>query len=827
MQFDPVLKGLQRVTQAPVRYFTQIEHIGVTPEGQEFSDMLIICLGEHGFFIVNKAMDRLQGEVAYTHIDKVSEQKDKKRDPNIIQLELSPNRSPLMPARVTFATSSKEVFLKHLRCYWQTDYMWRLNKVATLKVFKENIPTKRKAVSAASMPLLIEPRKGYRREPFMGYYFFMSSLFNSHPLQDEWKGKMQAGENENIELTLSIDIMDLQPVESMKSELRNKAEARAVTLADGHRFWYIRNTQHIKKCNLSGDIASWRGWLVNTRTSNKEIAVLILRRKYIPPLMDTGQDITIMLVSEVPQVDLVPLVSDLGDSFHTFPDNNAPHLEVIERKLNSLLLDEEGYRYYTTHLGFKLSYLTQVQTIIYTLVKLLTKRTPDDSLSSLEKKLRDAVPNIAVVGDIMEVVEKIVMEVGATQPQVRRSWSQKLARFLAYCIDGGLYYGQFTLSTIVTQLVGGQIMDKSDSTTVRKFLNYLLHLRKVNADYTIVADLSAKLKEMKTGDDGKLEDYYNERVMIVLLEEEYIQRELEMSGDFDRMEAILTYFLGSKTTSMDLKCAACRYVIGVYAGKSDNIQLKFVLPQLMECIKSNSAKLATLASTAIVNMTRSNEQVKRELLTEENFLETLKLQLTTPNQALLINLLRAFNNMTSNSTYRKFIGEHLLDDFVHIVLGTGIEGAEYSDDVLAPTVALLTLLARDVESKEKLLQEFHILAVLDKLMDCSEEVQSKILVFMQKMANRGVDLKKQVADLMMEKLTDRLGDVDRIRTGDFVKQLLSLLVLLTTTHDSNVAKFKMFEGVAKLESFKQTKWATDQGVRAPLEKLGSNVAAVS
>lgn len=828
MQFDPVLKGLQRVTQAPVRYFTQIEHLGVDPSGQEFVDNLIICLGEHAFFIVSRGMDKLRGEVAYTHITKISEQKDKKRDPNVILFELSPNRSPTMPARIIFVTSSKEVFLKHLRCYWQTDYMWRLNKVATLKIMKENIPTKRKAISAASQPITIEPRKNYKRELFMGYYFFISNIFTAHKLQDEWQGRFEDGE-----LTLALEVSDLQPAESMKSDLRNKAEARAIVLADGGQFWYITSEIHIKKCNLSGDIASWRGWLTNIRSQverdgrvfTKEICVIVMRRKYIPPLMDTGQDLVITLVHDKAGAEIVDIGRDIADSFHTYPDNNEPHVEVIERKMQSLLLDEEGYRYYTTHLGFKLSYLSQIQTIIYSLIKVMNRNNTDDSLKALDKKIRDQFPTIAPVEDVMTIVEAIVNEVGASQPLIRRSWAQKFARYLAYCIDGGIYYGQFTISMIIGTIASGQVRDRKDLTQLRQITGFLLHLRKVDDDY-VYKDLSIKLKDMKFQDDPKSQlqdDYFNERVMIIFLEEDMIQRELEMSGDFDKLEPLLTYFLGNRNSSIDLKCAVCRYVIGVYASKAENISLKFVLPQLMECIKSNSAKLATLASTAIVNMTRSNEQIKRELLTEENFLEILKSQLSTPNQSLLINLLRAFNNMTTNSTFRKFIGEHLLENFVRIVRGTGIEGAYYMDEVLAPTIAILTILARDSESKEKLIFGFNILAELIKLLDRGEDVQTKVLIFMQKMANRGLDLKGQIGNLLIEQLVEYLSKADQIRTGDFVKALLTLLAVLTTSNDANVAKFRLFDGVAKLESFAQTKWATDQAARAPLEKLNTNV----
>ena len=69
--------------------------------------------------------------------------------------------------------------------------------------------------------------------------------------------------------------------------------------------------QYIKKMNLAGDPAAWDAWAIHLRTgtakdqragdvavdslaAQRDIAVIAARRRYIPPTMDTSQDIVLV-----------------------------------------------------------------------------------------------------------------------------------------------------------------------------------------------------------------------------------------------------------------------------------------------------------------------------------------------------------------------------------------------------------------------------------------------------------------------------------------------------------------------------------------------------
>lgn len=67
-------------------------------------------------------------------------------------------------------------------------------------------------------------------------------------------------------------------------------------------------------------------------------------------------------------------------------------------------------------------------------------------------------------------------------------WYSKIARYLAYCVDGGVLCSQFTLTTLI------QFLDKVNETGDEKKINdeisYLLHIRKIGKDYVRATDSS-------------------------------------------------------------------------------------------------------------------------------------------------------------------------------------------------------------------------------------------------------------------------------------------------------------------------------------------------
>lgn len=66
-------------------------------------------------------------------------------------------------------------------------------------------------------------------------------------------------------------------------------------------------------------------------------------------------------------------------------------------------------------------------------------------------------------------------------------WRQKIARYLAYCIDGGLLQKKFTLQTIIELMDKLEQEQKSD---IEAEIAYLLHCYKRDSPGEIMEDLA-------------------------------------------------------------------------------------------------------------------------------------------------------------------------------------------------------------------------------------------------------------------------------------------------------------------------------------------------
>lgn len=56
---------------------------------------------------------------------------------------MSEDRAEGIPAKVTLITSERATLVNSIKCYYETDYMWRLGKVGLLRQAKENIDVTR------------------------------------------------------------------------------------------------------------------------------------------------------------------------------------------------------------------------------------------------------------------------------------------------------------------------------------------------------------------------------------------------------------------------------------------------------------------------------------------------------------------------------------------------------------------------------------------------------------------------------------------------------------------------------------------------------------
>merc|ERR1719352_154125 len=56
----------------------------------------------------------------------------------------------------------------------------------------------------------------------------------------------------------------------------------------------VRNQHYLKKMNLTNDPAAWVCWELLLKGRDMVTMAVLLRRQYMPPLMDTSQDIALI-----------------------------------------------------------------------------------------------------------------------------------------------------------------------------------------------------------------------------------------------------------------------------------------------------------------------------------------------------------------------------------------------------------------------------------------------------------------------------------------------------------------------------------------------------
>ena len=93
-------------------------------------------------------------------------------------------------------------------------------------------------------------------------------------------------------------------------------------------------------------------------------------------------------------------------------------------------------------------------------------------------------------------------------------WRQKIARYLAYCIDGGLLQKKFTLQTII------ELMDKLEQDAkadIDAEIAYLLHCYKRESPGDIIEDLASAQIDPQNA-------CFNQNVMVALVQYEYLRK---------------------------------------------------------------------------------------------------------------------------------------------------------------------------------------------------------------------------------------------------------------------------------------------------------------
>ena len=195
---------------------------------------------------------------------------------------------------------------------------------------------------------------------------------------------------------------------------------------------------------------------------------------------------------------------------------------LVINKANSLLMDEESMAFYNYHLNIvpKCHHLAvaYVQSILQILARSVPQATTLIRLLRTENPREQKKPR-----EIVREIEKSVNDSNITE-LAKAKWLSKIARYLAYCLDGGLLHSKFTLKTFITLLRDSNINHEEEDIFSEQ-LSFLLHLRQRDqkwrlGDKRLFSDLHQICQ------DGVGDYQFNPKVMCGLIETGWVQKVL-------------------------------------------------------------------------------------------------------------------------------------------------------------------------------------------------------------------------------------------------------------------------------------------------------------
>lgn len=286
---ESLMEGLKELLKCPISFVCVI---------RLHEEDYIFCLGRHSFFFLDKELSKIVCEIYLAHIETVLIET---QHPSALQFQLSENRDSNIPAKMNVFSDDRRLLITHLLAAWKTDYMFRKGKINNLCIYKSQfLDFKHEEIEKKNtLPsLVIDPfayKVGYNRYELKQYCFFLPS---------EYEPRKQVGIYENKEVKnckIMLQITDLMPLEILR-QLGDREELKFYAqiflegiMGDRNDYWIMSSKIYYKRNNLTFDSAQWSGWEIHIKEPRRDSIIIILRRKFIPPIMDNFQDFALVL----------------------------------------------------------------------------------------------------------------------------------------------------------------------------------------------------------------------------------------------------------------------------------------------------------------------------------------------------------------------------------------------------------------------------------------------------------------------------------------------------------------------------------------------------
>jgi len=785
-----------------VRYFGMKEKSAATPI---IGKKLFFCVGKHAIYFLKPDMSSMipGGDVFYAYVAKIVEDTETTTQFLVV---LNENRDAAWVSENLYVESeNRTVLLDHITVAWRADYMWRFGLVQPCPRFAAALTE----MNPQTAKPLVRPFFDHYMSTFQGYTFFLHKFFDDKPNAVSTKNTgsyicREDGREVDIMVHDAERLMDLEKLH--KDHIRWVAiEYKTAIVESMTQCTVVSNRPYIKKMNLSADIALWNCWEMFLVGDRGAVAVILMRRQYVPPLLDMVQDCAVLIRCPLARLDgfgdpasgKLWTFDDISDACRLTADSFSPatqtfsvYVPIIKAKLDALLFDEEAYRWLQNNpllidkneRRMTPKAIKPARRFLKSIIDMIVK---EKSLGQARQSAYEDILNNDMEGDVVhsnpvqmavDFARKAEGVDGTDDKEDRiNAYLKRVARYFAYCVDGGILGMKFGIDNIAEAIpqVGGDSQKK-----LRAILDFLLHIRETN----IRKPWRSVSMMQHLRDPEFLDMEFNAPVMMSLIESLYIKRFFS-KGQEAQYVMMLGTLLQAKNANVNLKAFVCRHYLEL---PDEKTPWAVMLPALMEVVKGGTLFLKTYCSAALVSLTANKEQVKNDLM-QKNIAQVITTQLKTSDDDLMYYTLVLMINLTKAIQHRAILVQCGTIPILMTILTSSYDN-RFRYRILTQLSAVIGQMCNDEDSRKMFVDGGHVVdcfIFVFRSTNAGTPIKTKVMFALRQLIVNSFDLKAIVGKQVIGDLCSDLQNIDLIEaTEDFVRTAFILVKELSKSSDN-------------------------------------------
>ncbi|CAE7268186.1 POGLUT1 [Symbiodinium natans] len=403
----------------------------------------------------------------------------------------------------------------------------------------------------------------------------------------------------------------------------------------------------------------------------------------------------------------------IADSISSVYENVGIYKRPLQARLNTLHFTEDGYRWAEGQLGMVPVHRRAALKFLRSVVKILLSEGAlwDESIEHDEifKDVPDMGDPCSVPQEPISEAESL-LQTSKDRNERRNAWAARIARYFAYCLDGGIMGERFTFPLLIQSL--GRVSSDVDR-QMKEVIDFLLHVNKRDAgglkgwkSNLFLEKKPVSIIAMTKESEAFAEYFFNDIIMRHLLSENYVESELKKrppGAGVDYAE-LLAQLLTDESVGLGLRTMVCRHVLGMLGGSHDREDNKFektvkqLVPALVKVMVGSNHILMSYATASLVNLSCGRQNMK-QLLVSQGVIKMCVKQLKIKHDELTLYTLFLLVNLTKTPHHRYIVvregGVPLLVD----ILTSSYQNLR-KQRILAEVASVVGQLCNDPETRQ-------------------------------------------------------------------------------------------------------------------------------